>query len=283
MFPPSAPVPPPSPQACLPLPPPHLTSSSNQSCGYVRTHDPRPALRRENGDSGIHNLVNFSSPLVPGPFPPLSLPLFLTSPRPGHDFPDPLVKVYDLRNMRPLPPIPFSDGPAIFNLLPMQTSSLVATSAQCLANVVDMPNTNISGSHHVRPPSIFRPHFPPTDLQLDTTSYITSTAVSSNGSYLGFGDAVGTIHLLTTADESSEPFFNNFQGQPAEWTDVPEPPPKWTGRIPHLSSTHRLPKYHPRFWPQSRSTTMSHMRLSQKSSEDGDIASSFPLQRINTG
>ena len=71
---------------------------------------------------------------------------------------------------------------------------------------------------------------PPTLGQLDTTSYITSTAVSSNGSYLAFGDAIGTIHLLTAADDSSEPFFNGFQGQPVEWADVPEPLPEinWT-------------------------------------------------------
>ena len=95
--------------------------------------------------------ATFSSPSVPaqGPFPPLPLPLSLTSPRRGHDFPDPLVKVYDLRNMRPLPPIPFSDGPAFINLLPMQTSSLVVTSVQGLVNVVDVSNTNTSGFYHV--------------------------------------------------------------------------------------------------------------------------------------
>jgi PAB-dependent poly(A)-specific ribonuclease subunit 2 len=62
------------------------------------------------------------------------------------------------------------------------------------------------------------------------TSYITSAAVSSNGSYLAFGDAVGAIHLLTAADESSEPFFNGFEGQPVDWADVPEPLPEinWT-------------------------------------------------------
>ena len=63
-------------------------------------------------------------------------------------------------------------------------------------------------------------------FKLETTSYITSTAVSSNGSYLAFGDALGTIHLLTAADESSEPFFNGFHGQPVEWADVPEPLPE---------------------------------------------------------
>ena len=74
----------------------------------------------------------------------------LTLSRRGHDFPDPLVKVYDLRNMRPLPPVPFSDGPAFINLLPMHTSTLVVTSAQGLVNVVDVSNTNASDFYHVR-------------------------------------------------------------------------------------------------------------------------------------
>jgi PAB-dependent poly(A)-specific ribonuclease subunit 2 len=56
-------------------------------------------------------------------------PSFLTAPRRGHDFPDPLVKVYDMRKMRPLPPIPFSDGPAFISLLPMHTSSLIVISS----------------------------------------------------------------------------------------------------------------------------------------------------------
>ena len=99
---------------------------------------------------------------VQGPSPPFSLPLPLTSSRRGHDFPDPLVKVYDLRNMRPLPPIPFSDGPAFINLLPKHTSSLVVTSAQGLVNVVDVSNTNASEFYHVRilfflSPSSFNP------------------------------------------------------------------------------------------------------------------------------
>jgi hypothetical protein len=47
--------------------------------------------------------------------------------------------------MRPLPPIPFSDGPAFINILPKRSSSLVITSNQGLVNVVDVLNPN-SGS-----------------------------------------------------------------------------------------------------------------------------------------
>lgn len=45
---------------------------------------------------------------------------------------------------------------------------------------------------------------------------------------MAFGDAVGAIHLLTAADQSSEPYFNGFEGQPVEWADIPEPPPDIT-------------------------------------------------------
>jgi len=67
-------------------------------------------------------------------------------------------------------------------------------------------------------------------LQLETTSYISSTAVSSNGSFLAFGDALGAIHLMTAIAEDAESFFNGFEGQPIEWADAPEPPPdiNWT-------------------------------------------------------
>jgi len=47
---------------------------------------------------------------------------------------------------------------------------------------------------------------------------------------MAFGDATGAIHLLTAEDESSEPYFNGFEGQPMEWADVSERVPDipWT-------------------------------------------------------
>ncbi|KAF9234026.1 ubiquitin carboxyl-terminal hydrolase-domain-containing protein [Melanogaster broomeanus] len=193
----------------------HSTLLSASADGYVRAHDPRTGVRGENSDGSVHAHSSGVQDLqATGNF-------FFTigwSLRRGHEFPDPLVKVYDLRNMRPLPPIPFSDGPAFIDLLPKHSSSLVVTSAQGLVNVVDVSDFSKASGFY----------------QLETTSYVTSTAVSSNGSYLAFGDAVGAIHLLTAADESSEPFFNGFEGQPIEWADVPEPLPEmnWTDSTP---------------------------------------------------
>ena len=104
--------------------------------------------------------------------------------------------------------------------------------------------------------------------------------------YLAFGDAVGTIHLLTAADESSKPFLNGFQGQPAEWADVPEPPPAINFQPDRYTPIHEPPFFLDTSTPlpaspiacrnttlDSGPTTTPHMRLSHKSSEDGEIIS----------
>jgi PAB-dependent poly(A)-specific ribonuclease subunit 2 len=62
-------------------------------------------------------------------------------------------------------------------------------------------------------------------LQIDVASYLSAVAISPDGSYLGFGDADGMIHTLTsTVDEERVP-LNGFEGKPIEWADTPEPLP----------------------------------------------------------
>jgi PAB-dependent poly(A)-specific ribonuclease subunit 2 len=70
--------------------------------------------------------------------------------RQGRPFPDPLVKVYDTRNMRPLPPVPFSAGPGFIDLLPRRTSTIVITSVLGLVNVVDVSNVSNTEFYQVR-------------------------------------------------------------------------------------------------------------------------------------
>ena len=62
-------------------------------------------------------------------------------------------------------------------------------------------------------------------LQLDTPSYITSTAVSPSGTYMAFGDAEGVISMLTAADEDAILPLNGFEGRPVEWADAVDPLP----------------------------------------------------------
>lgn len=42
--------------------------------------------------------------------------------------------------MRPLPPIPFSSGPAFIHILPKHPSSIAVVSNQGLVNIVDVSN-----------------------------------------------------------------------------------------------------------------------------------------------
>ncbi|KAF7359264.1 PAN2-PAN3 deadenylation complex catalytic subunit PAN2 [Mycena sanguinolenta] len=191
----------------------HSAILSGASDGYVRTHDPRTALHRPesqimahySGIQGLQTTGNFV----------FTIGLGVTR-RQARPFPDPLVKVYDLRTMRPLPPIPFSSTPAFINILPKRPSTIVVTSNQGLINIVDV---STAGSEF---------------YQLDITSYLTSVAISPTGAYLACGDAEGIVHLMTQIDEEGSLPFNGFDGQPVEWADTPAPLPQieWTDTTP---------------------------------------------------
>lgn len=49
--------------------------------------------------------------------------------------------------------------------------------------------------------------------------------MSPTGVHLGFGDADGTVHLLTAADKEGSLPLNGFDGNPFEWPDVQDPLP----------------------------------------------------------
>ena len=49
--------------------------------------------------------------------------------------------------------------------------------------------------------------------------------MSPTGAYLAFGDADGSIHLMTAVEGNDVVPFNGFEGQPIEWADRPEPLP----------------------------------------------------------
>ncbi|KAI0703544.1 PAB-dependent poly-A-specific ribonuclease subunit PAN2 [Cytidiella melzeri] len=193
----------------------HLVNGTNVvlsggSDGYIRSHDPRTSSTvsviqaHASGVQGLQTSGNFI----------YSIGLGL---RQGRPFPDPLVKLYDRRNMRPLPPIPFSAGPAFIELLPKRAGTIVITSPQGLVNIVDVANVTNTEFY-----------------SLDTPSYITSTAISPTGTYMAFGDAEGMIQMLTAADEDAILPLNGFEGTPVEWADPPEPFPEieWTDSTP---------------------------------------------------
>ncbi|KAG6818207.1 hypothetical protein H0H87_000112 [Tephrocybe sp. NHM501043] len=134
--------------------------------------------------------------------------------RQSRPFPDPLVKIYDLRTMRSLPPIAFSSGPAFIHVLPKRASTIAVISNQGLVNIVDILNPAAASEFY----------------QLDLSSYVTSCAISATAAYMAFGDAEGVIHLLSQAEDTVDVPFNGFDGQPVEWADTPDvlPEIEWT-------------------------------------------------------
>ncbi|KAF9567565.1 hypothetical protein CPC08DRAFT_703099 [Agrocybe pediades] len=184
----------------------HLSHSmiiSGSADGYVRVHDPRTGMGRTTASENfvkaharsvqaLETSGNFVFTIGMGE-------------RQSRPFLDPLVKVYDLRTMKPLPPIPFTAGPAFIHAVPNKTSSLAVISNQGLVNIVDASNPSASNEFY----------------QLDVPSYITASAISPTATYMAFGDAEGVVHLLSQAD--GEIPFNGFEGQPVPWADAPAP------------------------------------------------------------
>ncbi|KZT11602.1 cysteine proteinase [Laetiporus sulphureus 93-53] len=185
---------------------------SGSSDGFLRTHDPRNAMGSNTSSvkahaSAIQGLeVNGCYAYTIG-----------MGTRQGHPFPEPLVKIYDLRTLKPLPPLPFASGPAFISLMPKRPNTLAITSHQGLVNIVEASNPTVNEFY-----------------QLEAPTYITSFAVSPTGTYMAFGDSDGAIHLMTAAEEGADLPFNGFEGKPIEWPDTPEPLPEieWTDSTP---------------------------------------------------
>ncbi|KAG8722933.1 poly(A)-specific ribonuclease [Ceratobasidium sp. 394] len=140
---------------------------------------------------------------------------------------DTFVKVFDARTLRPLPPVPFADLPSFIRAHPKKPSTIVIGSSQGFINVIDIAQPAGTADFN----------------QLQTSSYLTSAAISPGGDYLAFGDAEGFVHLLSSAREEESVPFNGYEGEPGIWAHEPSEPPEidWTSDTP-LSSV-GLPYY----------------------------------------
>ncbi|KAG9034379.1 poly(A)-specific ribonuclease [Tulasnella sp. JGI-2019a] len=197
----------------------HSLLVSAAADGYIRTHDFRTSNKRDSGaaqssafahSGGIQGLEISGNQIFTCGW----------GFRQSRPHPDPLVKVYDIRSLKPLPPIPFAQGPAHVTVHPKKASSIVITSAEGLVNIVDLSDP-VNGQEY---------------QQLPVTSYISSVAFSPTGAYLAFGDAEGYIHMLTsapTAEDERIP-WNGSEGTHAPWPDAPQPLPdiEWTDSTP---------------------------------------------------
>lgn len=147
-------------------------------------------------------------------------------------FPDPLVKVYDLRNMRALPPISFTASPAFINIIPNRSSTLAVTSNDGNISIVDAANLGGLANEFSQVLSCFC--FACSMLTLtqidDLTSFVTAVAISPTGAYLACGDADGIIHMKSQVEGDEMVPLNGFEGRPVEWANPPEPLPEleWT-------------------------------------------------------
>ena len=137
--------------------------------------------------------------------------------------PDTLVKMYDVRTLRALPPISFPAGPAFCALHPNDTSKIFLASQQGALECVDLTAGTLSEL-----------------VQLDVQSYLTALAISPMGDYLVFGDADGSVHVWTSHETNVDqhegapyyPPFNGYDGFKPEVADAPEPP-----KVVHWTNT----------------------------------------------
>ncbi|KEP53440.1 PAB-dependent poly(A)-specific ribonuclease subunit PAN2 [Rhizoctonia solani 123E] len=148
--------------------------------------------------------------------------------RQSHPHAEHFVKVFDMRTLRPLSPIPFADLPSFIRVHPKKPTTLVIASGQGFVNVID----------------VVQPGGTPDFVQAPTSSYLASAAISPEGDYVALGDAEGFVHLLSSVPENaSEPVpFNGFEGEPAVWAHKPDLPEiHWSDETP--LNTVGLPYY----------------------------------------
>ncbi|KAI9743044.1 MAG: poly(A)-specific ribonuclease [Claussenomyces sp. TS43310] len=144
---------------------------------------------------------------------------------------DPLVNVFDLKNMISLPPIPFPAGAAYVRMHPRMSTTSIVVSQLGQMHMVDLMNVNTS---NIR--------------QANVTSYLTAIEIAPSGEALAFADAECKVHLWGSPSRIR---FAELS-QPVELADVEAPVPEldWSQDTP--LSTVGMPYYREQLlsaWP----------------------------------
>jgi len=127
--------------------------------------------------------------------------------RQGLPLPDPYLKLHDTRFLRPLSPIPFPTPPALVRFHPRLSGNVVVASADGRVQLLDLKDVSKSSVFHV-----------------ETSSMLTSMAISPTGEGLAFGDTEGFVHLWSARpDDDGDARFCRFEGD-VELPDPQEPP-----------------------------------------------------------
>ena len=119
---------------------------------------------------------------------------------------DPLVKVYDVRTLRPLPPITFPALPAFIASHPRNSNTLFIASAQGQLQIADFSDP-------------LNAQF----LNIETDSYLTNMAISATGEALMFSDADSVLHMWSSAPFGEHPRCSRADA-PLDVPERPEPP-----------------------------------------------------------
>ena len=129
---------------------------------------------------------------------------------------DPLVKVYDVRFLRPLPPIPFPSLPAFVRPHPRHASVVIMVSAQGQVQVSDLSDPSAMDF-----------------FSIETDSYLTSMALAPTGEGLASADADGLLHVWSKAGPGEQPRFARHANN-IDMPRAPEPfkPINWTEETP---------------------------------------------------
>lgn len=118
---------------------------------------------------------------------------------------EPLAKVFDLKTLRPLPPIPFQAGAAYVRMHPKMSTTAIVASQGGQLQVVDLMNPN---TVNLRQASIYE-------------CVLTAMETAPSGEALAMTDSIGFIRLWGSPSKIQFTEYSN----PTEFADQPVAPP----------------------------------------------------------
>ncbi|KAI9104701.1 ubiquitin carboxyl-terminal hydrolase-domain-containing protein [Phlyctochytrium arcticum] len=121
--------------------------------------------------------------------------------------PDPMIKIFDIRTNRALPPLPCPSCPSYVQFHPQMTSTLLAATQTGQFQICDVSNTADIGFY-----------------QANVNGYLNSVSFSSSGNLLGFGDSSGVVSIWSDGADYRVNAFSRM----TEFADPPAPPPNLT-------------------------------------------------------
>lgn len=116
----------------------------------------------------------------------------------GQLVPDPLVKAFDIRNMKAVATIPFPHGPAFVRGHPSQSTTCYVSSQTGEIQILDVSDDS------------------QTQFFQTSAPYVTTMAVSDNGYCMAVGDQSAILHLWSNTEA---PSFNSYMNPP----EMPSP------------------------------------------------------------